>query len=500
MKKVLNVKPLRSVLFFCPMTIIIFFCIMNFCIAAGTIKGEKLSQIESGPADRREGMHDGNQIITLFYNYGSVARPNTEPSIEWPAYSGHGYAYELGLTIGAEVVDMYDDTIHIISEALIDGGDHGPGGKVWGWQPLPEHQNPFSSTPAMSNDANSWPTTWTSWQGLNGSGVVNADLESYWVMDDRDNDEFDYYPVPADTNFRGLGIEVSCRGYQWNDLDYNDFFVLHYTLKNVSNRELKKMVVGIFSDPHIGGPGDFDDDFVGYDTSEDMVWAYDATGSGNDYGIPWSDLGWVGLKILESPLDSASNELGLTSFTAPLYHSSFGDPADDEQMWANLTPGNFSNLTQNIDNVLIMGSGYFSLSPGEEKVFAVSLILAQGLGDLLNKAVHSQNAYSTISGIGDQTNFLSPKTFSLEQNFPNPFNSSTKIKFQLPYTSTVNLKVYNMLGREICALVNTEMLPGSYSVIWNGTNARGESVPSGIYIYQLISGNFSNSKKCLIVK
>lgn len=49
----------------------------------------------SGPADRREGIMDGNKIRTVFYNYGSIGRPNTEPSIEWPKGSGHGYGLSL---------------------------------------------------------------------------------------------------------------------------------------------------------------------------------------------------------------------------------------------------------------------------------------------------------------------------------------------------------------------------------------------------------------------
>ncbi|HID40489.1 MAG TPA: hypothetical protein EYP36_13410 [Calditrichaeota bacterium] len=164
-----------------------------------------------GPADRREGVMDGNKIRTVFYNYGSVGRPNTEPSIEWPKESTHGYAYEFGPIIGALVVDIYGDTIPIFSEALIDGGDRSPAGKVWGWQPLPYSLNTNASTPAMSDDPGTWSQSMVPenpfynpnatsdkdrflWPGVDSLGQISGDLESYWIMDDRDNDEFEYYP------------------------------------------------------------------------------------------------------------------------------------------------------------------------------------------------------------------------------------------------------------------------------------------------------------------
>ncbi len=86
-----------------------------------------------GAADRREGFMSGNLINTSFFNYGSVGKPNSEPSIEWPKGSSHGYAYEFGPLVGAKVVDIDGNTRHIFSDALIDGGDTSPRGKVWGW-------------------------------------------------------------------------------------------------------------------------------------------------------------------------------------------------------------------------------------------------------------------------------------------------------------------------------------------------------------------------------
>ena len=366
----------------------------------------------AGAADRRQGIMDGNKITTVFYNYGSIGRPNTEPSIEWPSGSNHGYAYEFGPLVGAEVVDIYGDTVHIISDALIDGGDRAPSGKVWGWQPLPQYLNPTASTPAMSNNPASWPQTMSPsnpfynpnatgpddrflWPGVHKQGEVSADLEAYWVMDDRDNDEFAYYPFINDSSRRGLGVQLTCRLMQFAATPAEDIIFYIIKIENVSDKPLKKVVVGMYGDPHIGGPGDFADDMAGFDREKNMVFSWDKEGSSNDFGIPWDELGWLGFKFLESPKDSLGNQLGLTSMTAPVYASAEATPSNDDIMWKQLTPGQFdeNNIIQESDNVFLFGSGYFSLAPGESQQFSVAIILGKGKDDLFANAEIAQEIY-----------------------------------------------------------------------------------------------------------
>ena len=93
-----------------------------------------------------------------------------------------------------------------------------------------------------------------------------------------------------------------------------------------------------------------------------------------------------------------------------------------------------------------------------------------------------------------------PADYNLSQNFPNPFNPSTKIRFSLPKSGYVELKVFDILGREVIELVNEEFAPGSYSVGWNGRNNSGVQVPSGLYIYIIRVGEFISSKKMMLIK
>jgi hypothetical protein len=93
-----------------------------------------------------------------------------------------------------------------------------------------------------------------------------------------------------------------------------------------------------------------------------------------------------------------------------------------------------------------------------------------------------------------------PAAFSLEQNYPNPFNPSTTINWQIAVGCNVTLKVYDMLGREVTTLVDEFEPAGSYNTKFSSEIYRGESLPSGIYIYTFQAGQFIQSKKMIVLK
>jgi hypothetical protein len=93
-----------------------------------------------------------------------------------------------------------------------------------------------------------------------------------------------------------------------------------------------------------------------------------------------------------------------------------------------------------------------------------------------------------------------PKFTKLTQNFPNPFNPSTTIKFDLKDKGLVTLKVYNVAGQLVKTLVNGEMDATTHSITWNGTNDRGGAVASGIYFYKMDTKDFSQTKKMVMLR
>ena len=99
------------------------------------------------------------------------------------------------------------------------------------------------------------------------------------------------------------------------------------------------------------------------------------------------------------------------------------------------------------------------------------------------------------TGVENTKTSIRPAVFKLEQNFPNPFNPATRISFDIPSPAHVTLKVYNLIGEEVAKIVDRNMNAGSYSTTWNAA-----SLPSGVYFYRLDAGQFSDTRKLVLLK
>ena len=93
-----------------------------------------------------------------------------------------------------------------------------------------------------------------------------------------------------------------------------------------------------------------------------------------------------------------------------------------------------------------------------------------------------------------------PLTFAIHQNFPNPFNPTTILMYELPEQSFVVLTIYDLLGKEIINLVNAQQEPGYKSTRWDATDNMGRPVSAGVYIYQIQAGEFIQTKKMVLLK
>ncbi|MCL4540514.1 MAG: T9SS type A sorting domain-containing protein [Bacteroidetes bacterium] len=93
-----------------------------------------------------------------------------------------------------------------------------------------------------------------------------------------------------------------------------------------------------------------------------------------------------------------------------------------------------------------------------------------------------------------------PKDYKLYNNFPNPFNPSTKIAFELPKASRVTLTIYDVLGREVAEIADRNYPAGYSELTWNGMNRKGEEVSSGVYFYRITAGKWSMVMKMMSLK
>jgi hypothetical protein len=95
----------------------------------------------------------------------------------------------------------------------------------------------------------------------------------------------------------------------------------------------------------------------------------------------------------------------------------------------------------------------------------------------------------------ESTTSLTPNEFVLQQNFPNPFNPETQIRYSVPHSSFVSLKVYNLMGQEVATLFEGIRQQGNYTAIFDGTG-----LSSGVYLYRMTAENFMVMKKTMLLK
>lgn len=117
-----------------------------------------------------------------------------------------------------------------------------------------------------------------------------------------------------------------------------------------------------------------------------------------------------------------------------------------------------------------------------------------------NKSEFSEEVTVILTQLEDTDELNLPKVFQLSQNYPNPFNLETLIQYQLPFTSHVELSIYNVAGQKIRTLVKAQENPDYYRVYWEGKDADGLQVPSGVYLYQLRASEFIQTRRMILLK
>jgi len=329
---------------------------MIFLIALGQANGQ--GKEYGGPEDpagdiaaEREGYMTGNRVFIYFRNTTELSDwPRVNVS-KWPNNAnGLKMTDGIGLLVGAKVYIKDDgnattlDTIALTEPAEIYTTNHhtlyylqtsyreemdtDPTGTVeWGFYPAFGYFNETGEYVAQSNLPGSWPsggwpstgfgTKWPGeWNGRFGRGVIYADQESYFVVNDAQDQEYlgaednvKYFPRPGryigdlkpDVTIQpgvpwgGLGLRVAVRGFQWNNPQARDAIFWEYSIANISDYDLRDVAFGYWLDNSIGGDGDDD---LGYFNEEvDMAYSWDINGIGAG-GLP---TGVMGFAYLESP-------------------------------------------------------------------------------------------------------------------------------------------------------------------------------------------------------
>jgi hypothetical protein len=208
------------------------------------------------------------------------------------------------------------------------------------------------------------------------------------------------------------------------------------------------------------------------DGKEEWMVYYNSLGMFNALAIDASENIYVSGNISLQSMDMIT--VKYNAYGAQLWDATFNDVI-------NYGDEAFSNAADNSGNCYVTGSSFGVGSASEYTTIKYS----SGI-DVKQTAFQNKNNELTI---------VKPDSYQLGQNFPNPFNPSTQIKYAVPKSNFITLKVYDMIGMEIKELVNEYKEAGYYNVMFDGSN-----LASGVYIYKLISGNFTETKKMILIK
>ncbi|MBU2443634.1 MAG: T9SS type A sorting domain-containing protein [Nanoarchaeota archaeon] len=170
---------------------------------------------------------------------------------------------------------------------------------------------------------------------------------------------------------------------------------------------------------------------------------------------------------------------------------------------AATTPGDKPKTEQTINKTTLDGKTVMGYVVDENNNPWSNQLASILLGDSTVASDTIRNGYFTLENIlvgVKNEGGINPSKFTLEQNYPNPFNPHTTINYTLQEQSLVNLKVWDMQGREVKTLLNNEASAGTHSVIWDATNNDGEAVASGVYFYTLTTKQTTTAKKMVYVK
>jgi hypothetical protein len=181
----------------------------------------------------------------------------------------------------------------------------------------------------------------------------------------------------------------------------------------------------------------------------------------------------------------------------PMFHKTLGNNAGFGDYWASDIPLTFPNATS-FDWTQFYVDVEVPAPPVGEEAKAISVRLhplGKWQGTVWMDALEIKK--NEVTDVEDES---LPTEYSIFQNYPNPFNPSTIISYALPKSSFVTLKIYDMLGREVKTLVNSEQSAGILNIQWNGDNNFGSKVSTGAYIYMIQAGDFFQARKMILLK
>ncbi len=391
-------------------------------------------------------------------NFGGYSEPNELlPSGEFPKGSGIYYFWGCDFWVGAKTGDEHHVSHSDYGNYEFQPSESGGGGRpdhehvtlgdgVWQYECSYDDFEPVGGHTPLGLQVDQSVIAPRSWQGPVGAHLVQQTL----------------------TNTSGTQLDSVFAGWKF-DMD------------------IAMGPNGDPTQPHI-------DDMCSYDPDTQIAYMWDS-----DYPqSPWEDtgeFGWIpgyaGLKLLDGPTETAAFQ----------WWDWDGDPATDLekfQYMAGIHPGSDGAFKAEPDTVwdyrVLITTGPFTLMPGERVDLTMTYAVGYGWNDLVDTITEMENFWLSAPEARPVT--TQPLTFSLGEPYPNPFNASVMIPFQLDQHGHATITVTDILGRSVATLLNGVRSPGQYRVSFNG-----EDLASGVYFVTLTSGErATQARKVVFMK
>jgi len=485
---------------------------------------------------------DVNNISAWFRNNGTFNRnPIGNPGFEWPKDSLKYARFVSGIWLGAKVGN---DTL--ITHAYYDS-QYLPGyiddnGMPMGRDDPLYRIYKIERGDTLSSDYLNWPVNQGAYTNSFGKPFLLGTQTMFYVFTDGYKD----YHVGSPGNTAPLKAQILQTNWAYSNVNLRDVIFTEFRIINRSNIQWDNAYFGFWTDDDVGNYGD---DAIGIDTIRNLTYTYNFDNYDPEYGYAPP---CVGIILLRSPVrytgdpkdtvklyqpPGSSNLLvkprskftGLTVFNDS--RNKYEKPRNyieayrffegrklDNTPWINPVTnqptvkvysgipetGTGWNMSNGDERRTLTSFGNITVLPNDTQSVIIAQVIARGSSNLNSitrlreLSDHVQSVYdNNFQDVLSVNNFSDeiPVGFKLHQNYPNPFNPSTVISYELRVTSFAKLIVYDVLGNEVSVLVNEKQNPGIYNIEFDGSN-----FSSGVYFYKITAGNFSETKRMVLLK
>jgi subtilisin family serine protease len=269
-----------------------------------------------------------------------------------------------------------------------------------------------------------------------------------------------------------IGLRVNQFSYVFGEPEHDDYVILRYDITNLTGTAVTGLYAGQFFDWDVAN---YATNRTGYDAARSLGYTWDQ----NTPTAPY-----IGMRAL----DSAASVRGLVNSSLTV---------DRAAKWAWISGGTAQATAGPGDMHNVISSGPYTIQPGATIRLGFAIVGGAGLAGLQQNADNARAKWDQILLLvpvpGPEEPL--PQEVALRQNFPNPFNPSTVIRFALPAAAQVDLRVYDLLGREVAVLTSGLRPAGVHEAAFNAAG-----LASGVYLYRLTAGGVVRTARMMVLK